>query len=221
MKKAMLFLATLLLSNSMMVSASSLPVSGIATVETFLNSSYFNGYNELTELDFGGKYNVTAIGYEAGNTNQVQFKSDGNVKFTTANTNNFGVWKKLNFNAAAKNAFFTDTVNGPTDIALDPFDINVNGTNGSNYFRVFELTADSNLLDYLNHQIILEAGTIIVGFGDGLGDGDFDDLILALKPVPVPAAFTRSSSLYFVDEFVHLVFSLYVSCCRFIVGFSQ
>ncbi len=189
MKKAMLFLATLLLSNSMMVSASSFPVTGINTVETFLNdATYFNGYTELNSLDFTGKYRVTAIGYEAGNTNQVEFKSDGNVKFTTANTNQFGKWKTLNFNAAAKNAFFTDTVNGPTDIALDPFDINVNGTNGSNYFRVFELTADSNLLTYLNHQIILEAGTIIVGFGDGLGDGDFDDLILALKPVPVPAA---------------------------------
>ena len=189
MKKAMLFLATLLLSQSMVVSASSLPLTGIATVETFLNdATYFNGYNELTELDFKGKWDVTAIGFEAGNTNQVQFKTDGNVKFSTDNTSNFGKYKKLNFNAAAKNAFFTDTTNGPIDVALDPFDIDVNGTNGLNYFRVFELTADSNLLDYLNNQIILTAGTIIVGFGDGLGDGDFDDLVLALKPVPVPAA---------------------------------
>ena len=189
MKKAMLFLATLLLSQSMVVSASSLPLTGIATVETFLNdAAYFNGYTELTELDFTGKWDVTAIGFEAGNTNQVQFKTDGNVKFSTDNTSNFGKYKKLNFNAAAKNAFFTDTTNGPIDVALDPFDIDVNGTNGLNYFRVFELTADSNLLDYLNNQIILTAGTIIVGFGDGLGDGDFDDLVLALKPVPVPAA---------------------------------
>jgi len=189
MKKAMLFLATFLFSQSMVVSAASFPVTGIATVETFLNdAAYFNGYTELTELDFTGKWDVTAIGFEAGNTNQVQFKSDGNVKFSTDDTSDFGQYKKLNFNKAAKNAFFTDTTNGPVDVALDPFDINVSGTLGSNYFRVFELTADSNLLDYLNNQIILTAGTIIVGFGDGLGDGDFDDLILALKPVPVPAA---------------------------------
>ena len=189
MKKAMLFLATLLLSQSIAVSASSLPLTGIGTVETFLNdATYFNGYTERTELDFTGKWDVTAIGYEAGNTNEVQFKTDGNVKFTTANTNNFGKYKELNFDGAAKNAFFTDATNGPVDVALDPFDINTNGTSGTNHFRVFELLADSNLLSYLNHSIVLSAGTIIVGFGDGLGDADFDDMVLALKPVPVPAA---------------------------------
>jgi hypothetical protein len=189
MKKAMLFLATLLLSQSMVVSAASFPVTGINTVATFLDdATYFNGYQELNQHDFTGLYDVTAIAFEAGNTNEVQFKTDGNVKFTTANTNNFGKYKTLNFDAKAKNAFFTDATDGPVDIALDPFDITVNGTSGTNYFRVFELISDSNLLSYLNHQIILKAGTIIVGFGDGQGDGDFDDMILALKPVPVPAA---------------------------------
>lgn len=180
MKKAMLFLATLFLSSSMVLSAASLPLTGINTVETFLNdATYFNGYNELNAIDFSGKWGYTAIGFEAGNTNEVAIQVGGTATFTTADTSNWGLYEEVNFNNDG--LFFTDATNGPNDIALDPF-------SGAGNFRVFELTADSNLLSYLNNQIVLTAGTIIVGFGDGLGDADFDDIVLALKPVPVPAA---------------------------------
>lgn len=54
------------------------------------------------------------------------------------------------------------------------------------------MTNDSNLLSYLgDNALTLAAGTIIVGFNDNgidLGDADFDDIIVALQPVPVPAA---------------------------------
>lgn len=179
----MLFLATLLLSQSMMVSAASLPIANIQTFLDNANGAYFNGYNELKSFDFNGDWEVTALAFEAGNTNQVQFKTDGAVKFTTANTSNFGIWEAIDF--ADENVFVSDATDGsPVDAALDPFNYLVNG----NFFRVFELTADSNLLTFLANQIVLEKGTILVGFGDGLGDNDYDDLILALKPVPVPAA---------------------------------
>ena len=186
MKKAMLFLATLLLSQSMVVSASSFP-NNIGTIESFLNDgTYFNTYTELNERDFTGEWAYTALGFEAGNTNQVSVSVGGVATFSTANTTNFGDMKLVDFDQAG--IFFSDTTNGPNNVALDPFDINTNGTSGTKNFRVFQLLADSNMLTFLNNNIVLSVGTIIVGFGDGLGDGDFDDLVLALKPVPVPAA---------------------------------
>jgi hypothetical protein len=181
MKKAMLFLATLLLSQSMVVSASSFP-NPINTIDTFLNdATYFNGHTELNAIDFGGLWQYTALGFEAGNTNEVSIVVNGAATFSTADTSNFGDMELVDFNTDG--LFFSDTINGPANVALDPF----NGP--SMFFRVFELTADTNALSFLaNSSLVLEAGTIIVGFGDGLGDSDFDDLILALKPVPVPAA---------------------------------
>ena len=177
----MLFLATLLLSQSIVVSASSLPEPAIDTVETFLgDNAYFNGYDVVPAIDFKGEWAYTAIGYEAANINQVSIEQNGVATFSTADITNFGDMKLVNFDA--EGLFFKDTSDGaPINEALDAF-------NGSLFFKVFELTADSNLLTYLNHQVVLSAGTIIVGFGDGYLDNDFDDLILALKPVPVPAA---------------------------------
>ena len=187
----MLFLATFLLSSQAMVASAATHggTADMTNIETYLQSSYFNGYPELNSLDFKGKWAVTAIAHEAGHRNKVQFKTDGSTKFVTTDTSNYGEFKKTNFDKAQKNVFVTDTTDkDPKDVALDPFSMSTNGTGGANWFRVFELYGDSNMLDYLSTSIILKAGTIIVGFGDGQGDGDFDDMVLALKPVPVPAA---------------------------------
>ncbi len=152
------------------------------------NYGYFNGYKELKAIDFEGKWQFTAIARESGHTNTVSLTKDGAASFTTSNYNNWGQWNDVDFDS--EQLYFED--GNPKDIALDPF------ASFGNYFRVFELTEASNLLSYLATPIKLEAGTIIVGFNDngtynGLpgGDGDFDDIVVAMKsvsPVPVPAA---------------------------------
>ena len=54
-----------------------------------------------------------------------------------------------------------------------------------------QLTEDSNILGYLGDSFTLSAGTYIIGFNDNgkhwEGDFDFDDIIIAAKPVPEPA----------------------------------
>ena len=182
-------LALLALVQISSASAASLPVSGITDVTTYLDDvTYFNGYVELNTFDFTGQWRYTAIAYESDNENTVSI-NDGpgwnplDASFTTANATNFGQWAGVNFDT--EQLFFED--NDPTDIALDPFSA-VNAP----FFRIFQLTSDSNPLSYLGaNALTLAAGTIIVGFNDNginLGDADYDDIIVALQPVPLPAA---------------------------------
>ena len=69
----------------------------------------------------------------------------------------------------------------------------VDGYNASDhYFKLYQLTAASQYLGYLNNPITLSAGTYIVGFNDnGSTDADYDDFVIALQPVrqqvPEPA----------------------------------
>ena len=162
--------------------AASLPGGGIADIDSYL-STYSNGHIELNAIDFSNQWRYTAIAYESGNTNTVSMTTGGIVSFSTASDSNFGTWKNIDF--STEQLYFED--NDPVDIALDPFSVA-----NKDFFRVFELTADSDLLSYLGvNALTLAAGTIIVGFNDNgvnLGDADYDDIIIALQPVPIPAA---------------------------------
>jgi len=171
--------------------AGSLPYN-IGTVEDYLNNStYFNGFTELNAIDFSGQWQYTAIAYESGNINIASINeasttngTPDSTTFSTADASNFGTWKNIDF--STEQLYFEDS-NGPYNVKLDPI-------SNDNYFRVFQLTAASNPLDYLDGNLTLALGTIIVGFNDnGLsgGDSDYDDIIVALQPVnpvPIPAA---------------------------------
>jgi len=172
--------------------AASLPGSDIVDVESYLDdSTYFNGHNEITAFDFTGKWRYTAIAYESGNENTVSINAGsgwnpGDAEFRTYYDDNFGEWATIDF--STEKLFFED--NDPNNIYLDPF-----SSASSAFFRVFELTNDSNNLAYLGaNALSLTAQTIIVGFNDnGLsgGDADYDDIIVALQrvsDVPIPAA---------------------------------
>ena len=179
--------------------AASLPGSDIVDVESYLNdSTYFNGHNEITAFDFTGKWRYTAIAYESGNENTVSINAGPGIhtwnpqwnpedaEFTTYSDGNFGQWATIDF--STEELFFEDYY--PNNIYLDPF-----SSASSAFFRVFELTNDSNNLAYLGaNALSLTAQTIIVGFNDnGLsgGDADYDDIIVALQrvsDVPIPAA---------------------------------
>ena len=64
---------------------------------------------------------------------------------------------------------------------LDPFD------SADGVFRLFELT-DSVTLSYLDN-LVLDSGTIIVGFEDTKAQTDHNDMIVALNAsyIPIPA----------------------------------
>jgi hypothetical protein len=174
------------LTLSLQVSANALPYN-IGHIEDFLsNPLYFNGWEEVDQIDFSGIWDYTAIGFESGNINITQESVTNITTFSTANPANFGTYQTINFDT--DNLYFEDS-DGPFNVALDPYQDN-------NYFELYRLTKDSNALDYLNN-LTLGAGTIIVGFNDNgwdprIGDSDYDDIIIAMNssaaPVPEPAS---------------------------------
>jgi len=162
-------------------------------LEGLLNTDYFGGnFAEVTSINFTGTWFYTAIAKESGHYNTTEEPVDGTpgvngakdgLTFTTADLSNWGLWEDVNFNTT--NLYFEDA-GGPYNIALDPY------TDGSSTpgFKMYQLTADSLLLDYLDNPIILKSGTYIVGFNDNSilnTDGDYDDIVIAMTAVPEPA----------------------------------
>jgi hypothetical protein len=153
--------------------------------EYFPAGSY-SAVSTLTFTDFGNKWAYTAIAKESGNTNTVDPTTAGLGVFTTANTWNWGTWATVDFNTS--NLYFEDS-DGPTDVPLNSF------TSGSSTpgFMIYKITEDVAVtLSYLPHAVTIKKGTYIVGFNDNSGksrtdDTDFDDIIVAMTPVPEPA----------------------------------
>ena len=166
------------------VSADYLPYN-IGHIENFLNDgTYFNKWEDVDTMDFSGKWDYTAIGFESGHINIVQDSEAGtNTTFTTQDSSNFGEWETINFDIDTENLFFEDT-DGPFNVGLDPYA-------NDHFFELYKLTANSNVLDYLGKSFSLAADTIIVGFNDNgwnpvSGDADYDDIIIAMTASPVP-----------------------------------
>ena len=182
MKKILtvLFSLFLIFGFSGISGAGSTPYS-IGNVTDFLNdSTYFNGYHEITTaFDFSGEWWYTAVAFESGNINYTSESIAGPQTFTTASTGNFGTYDTVNFDTA--NLYFSD--GSPADVALDAFDPT------EPFFKLFQLDADSNALSYLASNPVFSANTYFIGFNDndlGTGDLDFDDIIVAAAPAPVP-----------------------------------
>jgi hypothetical protein len=156
---------------------------GIGDVTDFLNDgTYFNGYTEITDpFDFSSNWGYTAVAFESGNINYVSESPGGTQTFTTADTTNFELMNYVNFDT--HNLYFSD--GNPADVPLDAFNP------ADQVFRLFQLTADSNPFSYLPSNPVFDAGTYFIGFNDnGFPsdfDSDFDDIIVAAKPVPEPA----------------------------------
>ena len=149
----------------------------IGDITDFLNdSNYFNGYTELSSKDFSGEWQYTAIAFESGHINYISESIDGARTFTTKFPGNFGTDNTVNFDSA--NLFFSD--GDPKNVPLDDFQ------KSQEYFRVFELTENSNPLTYLSNDPVFAVGTLIVGFNDNgvpqNGDSDFDDIVAAMVP---------------------------------------
>jgi hypothetical protein len=160
----------------------------MSTIETYLSSStYYNGYVSVSpDVAFQGKWEYTAIAFESGNANITENVTTGPATFSTENASNWGTWVSVDF-AREGNIYFSDLNDGPTDVAFNPFT-----SNSAPYLELFQLTAASNPLNYLpgNGGLVLAAGTYIIGWNDNLADQnndrDYDDIIIAMRPAPVP-----------------------------------
>jgi hypothetical protein len=146
------------------------------------NPIYFNGYDPapVTAYDFTGSWQYTVIASEAAHTNIIEEASGGPITFTAANRSNWGQWDTVNF--SSQNLYFTDLSDSfPSNVPLDPL------STSNIYFKLYQLTARSAPLDYLN-SLTLPIGTYILGWNDNFlgGDWDYDDLVIAMRPAPVP-----------------------------------
>lgn len=109
-----------------------------------------------------GLFSATGVGYEAGYFNT--FTGGGEVIFDSSMTPD-GVWSDL------------------FDWSTAGFSSNI-GAGAADHYLVYVLNQSWSPDGILSFA----AGTFIIGYGDGTDDGDFDDLIIAASPVPVPAA---------------------------------
>ena len=151
----------------------------ITNLSAFLDDpTYFNGFTAIEDYNFSGLWSYTAIASEAGSTNVVADAINGIFTFTAADQSNWGLWNTVDF--SSQNLFFTDQLDSSPENILIGFN--------DGYFQLFQLTEDSNLLNYLAYPIILPKGTYILGFNDNVyppgGDLDYDDLVIAMNDPP-------------------------------------
>lgn len=161
-------------------------------VEDLLKSAYFGAYSKIDNINFDGMYHYTPIAHESGHTNilkeGVPAPPDWMTKtFTTQDYSNWGEWEDVDF-GAGENLRFRDQNDG-TNVLLDPFD---STKWAGNFLKLYRLEEESAALTWIADDYTLAAGTLIVGWNDnhpkkdGMVDGDFDDMIVAMKPVPEP-----------------------------------
>jgi hypothetical protein len=182
MKKASEFLICVVLLLGFHGTSGAYSVPGnISTLSDFLASSgYFQGAILVPEYDFTGLWQYTAIASEAAHTNVTKEALNGRVTFTADDLSNWGQWDTVNF--SSQNLYFTDLSDSfPSNVPLDPL------STSNIYFKLYQLTARSAPLDYLN-SLTLPIGTYILGWNDNFlgGDWDYDDLVIAMRPAPVP-----------------------------------
>ncbi|MCP4693736.1 MAG: hypothetical protein GY859_37225 [Desulfobacterales bacterium] len=112
-----------------------------------------------------GMFTATGVGYEANYNNS--FVGGGNTIFSSGDLPT-GAWSSaFNWNSA----MFTS----------------VQGTSSIDHIQVYQLN-ETWTLGGSAGPINFDAGTYLIGFGDGIGDSDYDDLIIAAKAVPIPGA---------------------------------
>jgi len=166
-------LFVLFLTSSVM--AGTISPNGIGNYQSFMDTYFTDSYTTVTGYDFEGIWNYTAIAADSSNKNWVSESENGTATFNTYDTSNFGEWEDVDF--AFQNLYFQDN---------DPLNNKLNPLESSSLFLVSKLTKD---LVY-NNALTLYEGTFIVGFNDnGIlgGDSDYNDIIVAMNPVPEPA----------------------------------
>ncbi|MCP4310957.1 MAG: hypothetical protein GY790_06815 [Bacteroidetes bacterium] len=140
------------------VCAYTYPTSLISNLGNFVGSS-----GSLYTGALSGTFSVAGVGYEASYFNT--FTGGGSVIFNSSMTPD-GTWSTH---------FDWSTAGFSSD----------QGAGKADHYQVYKLT---ETWSPAGTGLSFDQGTFIIGYGDGLGDGDYDDLIIAANPVPVPAA---------------------------------
>jgi hypothetical protein len=160
-------------------------------IEQLLGSVFFTGYDPISTYDFEGLYDYTAIAHESGHPNVIRDGEPGDMdeRFTTEDYGNWGEWARVDFDGTNQIKFLDDEDKNPS-AWIDPHDLS---NDVAKYFKFFQLRGPSQPLTWLDGKPILHEGTIIVGWSDNADgesniDSDFDDLIIAIKPVPEPGS---------------------------------
>jgi hypothetical protein len=166
---------TALLAFAGTAQASYFPGYSINTLESYLDGQ--GGFDAADYAaytgDLSGSWSVTAIAFEAGNTNELL--QNGSLLFSTADTGSFGNFvSNVDFGSSLFNDVTTST------------SFNVLGSPATRAYVLNDAWTIPGL------GLTLDAGTLILGFNDnGSSDGDFDDMILAATPTsatPIPGA---------------------------------
>lgn len=168
-------------------------------IQHLMDSNFFGAYSVIDDYEFLARYDFTAIAHESGNFNVIlagEHPENGGESmetvFSTGPYDNWGDWYTVDF-GGGQNLKFSDLGDGNPNTLLNPFKP-LSGEKywASDYFKLFMLEEDSKALTWLEGNPVLSAGTIIAGWNDNRPrtdkfiDSDFDDLIIAVKPVPEP-----------------------------------
>lgn len=129
-------------------------------------------YSTYTGI-FSGTYNVTALGTEASHTDYFYGSTTSGILFSNQDATIFGTTAN---NVDLTQAYFYDN-DSNTQYSLD----------NTSAVSFYVLNSDWTVPGLSG--VTLSAGTLIFGLNDSATvDGDFDDLILAATPTPIPGA---------------------------------
>ncbi len=161
-------------------------VQGFETQDhTYLGNELFLDHAPVKANDLSaGQYNVYYLGFMAANTNQLL--NNGNVIFQNLgdSATSLGTYTRLDVNSST---MFKDTRNNTTVNLLKDGSGNDTGQGTSPGINFFTFTGEPKELG----GILFDSSWIFIGFNDGAisqSGGDFNDMVIAVKAVPIPGA---------------------------------
>ena len=150
----------------------------ITSVDNLFTNSEFRAVASAYKGTLTGSYDLTYLGFEAGHTNILLQSSDNTVIFN-------------NYDYNGKSS--TSVGSTVDDVKIDNLSFIDTNQNPSAPYNVYEWSNAVNI--YLLSDILkvgsltFYKGTYFIGFNDTVTAGnDFDNLVFAASPVPLPGA---------------------------------
>ena len=188
MKKILIALGFTLAAMSAQSATLSLAESGPVVFTTVAGTGSANGAHDVVVGALGGTFGqlsalndttfaVTFLGFEASRTNF--FVSNGT-----------SVAGSANFDATVGQTFFFDVAAGVIDFGFRGPEVTALNTDINNQ-RIAYITNDGSYIDANTGNPY----SFLIGFNDGdRSDGDYDDYVVGVSAVPVPAALPLMAS---------------------------
>jgi hypothetical protein len=162
-----------MLASAVPALASSYPYN-ISNLEAYITNGGAT-YTTYSAADISGTYDVTALGWEAFLWSR--FQVDGTTLFSNV------LWNTADFGTTVYDVDLANASFGSFYIfAWSDF-----GIDNTAHVKIYQLTsAWTGILN--GNDVTLAAGTLILGYNDINLGGDYDDLIIAAAPTPIPGA---------------------------------